>query len=173
MATPLLGGALPKMTDHYSVGVFLRRALTRYLGLVLSRLLDKPENGRTGMTASIASLLDMAQAEAILSGAQVESFVSKFETIKTNAAKEEYDLVTALRELRNIYLAHTLIPWSKPTNDVLGHHLIEFTEAIFDFVMTLDKALAEETKISLADSRRGAEVFQSDVERFYEALKVT
>jgi hypothetical protein len=55
MAIPLLGGALPKMTNHYSVGVFLRRALTRYLGLVLSRLLDKPENGRTGMTASIAS----------------------------------------------------------------------------------------------------------------------
>jgi hypothetical protein len=81
--------------------------------------------------------------------------------------------VTALRELRNIYLAHKLIPWSNPTNDVLGHHLIEFAEAIFDFVMTLDKALAEETKISLADSRRAAEAFQSDVERFYEALKVT
>jgi hypothetical protein len=49
--------------------------------------------------------------------------------------------------------------------------LIEFAEAIFDFVATLDQALAEATKISLADSRRAAEVFQSDVERFYEGLE--
>jgi len=50
MATPLLGGELTKIKDHYPVGIFLRRSLTRYLSLVLSRLLDKPEQGRTGVT---------------------------------------------------------------------------------------------------------------------------
>jgi hypothetical protein len=173
MATPLLSGTLTKINEHYPVGVFLRRSLTRYLALVLSRLLDKPENGRTGVSASIASLLDMAQTEAILDNTQIERFVSDFEKIKNSAAQGAYDLVRALRDLRNIHLAHTLIPWNRPRDDVAGHHLTDFAEAIFNFVMTLDQALADATSISLADLRKSAEDFRSDVDRFYEALKST
>jgi hypothetical protein len=169
MATPLISGALTKMKDHYLTGVFLRRVLTRYLGLVLSRLLDKPENGRTGVTASIASLLEMAEDEGILSSTQIQSFISEFEKIKVHAGAE-YDLVRALRDLRNIQLAHKLIPWSNPADDVLGHHLIEFAGAIFNFAMTLDQALAEATSISLSDSCKAAKDFQSNVDIFYKGL---
>jgi hypothetical protein len=43
MVAPLLEGTLNELNaDHYGCGVFLRRALTRYLALVLFRLLDKP-----------------------------------------------------------------------------------------------------------------------------------
>lgn len=168
MAAPLISGELDKMTGHYAVGQFLRRVLTRYLSLVVSRLLEKPGQGGTGVTASIASLLEMAQDEAILSSTEIQRFLSEFDTLKTQATKGEYDLVRSLRELRNIYLAHTLMPWTDPT-DVWGHHLVEFTEAIFDFAMTLDQALADATSISL--SRKAAEDFQSNVDRFYEALR--
>jgi hypothetical protein len=165
MATPLLSGGL---INHHSVGLFLRPALTRYLGLVLSRLLDKPDQGRTGVTVSIASLLEMARDEKVLSDTQVQRFASDFEKIKGDAAQGDYNLVSALRELRNIHLAHKLIPWKEPTSDVLGHHLIGFAEAIFNFVMRLDQALAEATSISLPDSRRAADDFQVALNRFYE-----
>lgn len=171
MAAPLIRGELNKMQDHYSVGLFLRRAMTRYLGLVVSRLLEKPGGGGTGITASIASLLEMAQNEAILSSDQIQRFLSDFETIKIQATNGEYDFVRAIRELRNIYLAHTLIPHNEPADDVLGHRLIPFAEAIFDFAKTLDQAIADATSISLPDTGKAAEDIQSDVDRFYEALR--
>ena len=112
----------------------------RYLAIVLSRLLEKPGEGSTGVTASISSLLDMAKSEAVLDKRQIQHFTSEFKKIKAAAAKGEYDLVNALRKLRTIQLAHSLVPWNSSTDDVQGNHLIEFAEAIFDFVMNLDKA---------------------------------
>lgn len=173
MATPLLSGGLAKMNDHYSVGVFLRRSLTRYLGLIVSRLLEKPGQGPTGTTASIPSLLEMAQNEEILNKNQVQRFFSDFETIKAQATNGEYDLVRALRDLRNIYLAHTLLPHNEPADEVLAHHLIPFAEAIFDFAMRLDQALAQATSISLPDLQKAADDFQPNVSRFYQALMRT
>ena len=171
MATPLLGGELTKIKGHYPVGIFLRRSLTRYLSLVLSRLLDKLEEGRTGITASIASLLEMAHNERILSGIKIQRFVSDFDKIKTHAAQGQYDLVSALRGLRNIHLAHKLIPWENPSNDVLGHDLIEFAEAIFKFVTRLNQAIATTTSNSLSDARKAANDFQRNVDTFFEALR--
>ena len=58
MGLPLLKNALRELKiDYlYDCGLFLRRALTRYLTLVLYRLLDKPnESGKSGITASISS----------------------------------------------------------------------------------------------------------------------
>jgi hypothetical protein len=172
MATPLNSRELAEIRDHHSVGIFLRRSMTRYLGLVVSRLLEDPGRGRSGTRASIGSLLVMAQDEAILSSSQIQRFHSEFKRIKTQAAKGEYDLVRALRELRNIYLAHTLIPHNEPADDVFAQHLIPFAKALFDFVMTLDQALAQATSISLpADLRKAAEDFQSNVDRFYDAVR--
>ena len=106
MATPLLNTrGLEKLGEHYASGVFLRRALTRYIALVLCRLLEKPERGQTGETASIASLLDMANSERILGQDQVQTFTSNFDKVKAEAANKEYDLVQAFRDLRTIQLA--------------------------------------------------------------------
>jgi hypothetical protein len=171
IATPLLSGQLSKIGDHYDVGVFFRRMSTRYLSLVLSRLLDKPQNGQTGITASIASLIEMAQAETVLSSTEIQNFIAMFDKIKAAAAQELYNLPEALRDLRNIQLAHTLIPWNDPANDVLGHDLIDFANSIFEFVMELDRALTVATGIPLPDSRRATADFQSNVIRLYEALQ--
>jgi hypothetical protein len=170
MATPLISGELSKLKrDRYWVGVFLRRALMRYLAIVLSRLLEKPGEGSTGVTASISSLLDMAKSEAVLDKRQIQHFTSEFKKIKAAAAKGEYDLVNALRKLRTIQLAHSLVPWNSSTDDVQGNHLIEFAEAIFDFVMNLDKALTEAIGVSL-DSREAAKAFRASAGKFWQAL---
>jgi hypothetical protein len=83
IATPLISGELSKLKrDRYWVGVFLRRALVRYLAIVLSRLLEKPGEGSTGVTASISSLLDMAKSEGVLDKRQIRHFTSEFKKIK-------------------------------------------------------------------------------------------
>src|ERR1700756_4764647 len=122
-AIPLISGLL--MGEHRAVGIFLRRVLMRYLSLVLSRLLDEARNGRTGITASIPSLLEMTREETILSQTQLQHFDSAFEKIKANAGHQGSDLPKALRDLRNIHLAHKLIPWNNTINDVSGQHLTE------------------------------------------------
>ena len=151
MVAPLLNNDLDALTVDYvhKSGIFLRRALTRYVTLALFRLLDKPnDSGRTGITVSIYSLLEMAKAESVLSDAQYRNLVTEIEIIKTSGAEGEYDLVQSIRDLRNIQVAHSLIPWV-PTDNIYAHHLFEFTEKIFDYVVSLETMLATATGITL------------------------
>jgi hypothetical protein len=164
MAIPLLNApGLDKVRDHYASGVFLRRALTRYIALVLCRLLERPEKGQTGETASIASLLDI---ERILEQDRVQKFISDFDKVKAQAADKEYDMLRAFRDLRTIQLAHRLIPWKEPEKDIWARHLIAFTGAIFNFVMKLDTALAEATGVTLEDLPKNAAEFEDTAGRF-------
>jgi hypothetical protein len=83
MAMPLLNApGLDKLGDHDASGVLLRRALTRYIALVLCRLLERPEKGQIGETASIASLLDTANSERVLEQDRVQKFISDFDKVK-------------------------------------------------------------------------------------------
>jgi hypothetical protein len=172
MVSPLLGNTLNELKlELHESGKFLRRALVRYLALVLCRLLDKPnDNGKTGITVSISSLLKMARSEPVLSEGQIEKFTSDLEKIKTDGAQGEYNLVQALRDLRNIHVAHSLIPWQDPTDQLWAHHLLEFAEAIFDLVVNLETALAEATGVTLKDLRENAEAFESSSGQFWRAL---
>jgi hypothetical protein len=163
MALPLLRRDLSPLAG------FLRRALTSYLAIALSRLLEKPKEGHTGVTASVSSLLDMAKSENLLRQDEIEFFVSDFKRIKAEATQGEYDLVQALRDLRNIHLAHSLIP-KKLTNDVFAHHLTEFAEAIFDLVMKLDKVLEETTGTTLAGAHKDVDEFKKSSAKFWQAL---
>jgi hypothetical protein len=92
LAQNMVSPALSKMNqikvDYvYQASLFLRRSIVRYLVLALYRLLDKPnEKGKTGVTASIESLLEMARTEDVLSGQQVDKYVRDFEKIKADSA---------------------------------------------------------------------------------------
>jgi hypothetical protein len=146
MVKPLLKNALKELKPgyQYDSGLFLRRSIVRYLALALCRLLDKPnESSKTGITASISSLLEMAKSEGILSEAQIRNLISDFEQIKADAGQGEYDLVQALYDLRTTQVAHSLIPWDDPTDQLWGHDVIGFADAIFGFVVRLEALLAE------------------------------
>jgi hypothetical protein len=173
MAAPLLNNDLDALTVDYvrNSCIFLRRALVRYLALALFRLLDKPnDSGRTGITASISSLLEMAKAENVLSDVQYRKLISEIETIKTSGADGEYDLVQSIRDLRNIQVAHSLIPWEDPTDLLYAHHLFEFTEKIFDYVASLETILAAATGITLNDLRSNTKAFGSSAGQFWQAV---
>ena len=112
----------------------------------------------------------MAESECVLSKPLIQQFTSDLEKIKAEAADGEYDLVEALCELRNIQIAHSLIPWEDPTEDVWAHHLVDFANAIFDFVARLETALEKATGISLSDLHEGAAAFESSAGQFWRAL---
>ena len=171
MVLPLLKNALNELKTKYlrDSGIFLRRALTRYAALVACRLLEEPnESGKTGITASIASLLEMAEAESLLPAEKIAQLRAKFEKIKADAADGKYDLVKSLRDLRNIHVAHSLIPWKEPT-DVWAHHLVDFIDALFQFVTHLETALAEATGITLGDLETNAKSFADSAGQFWRA----
>lgn len=162
MVMPLLQSALRDMKTKYlyDSSVFLRRALTRYLALVSCRLLEKTnESGKTGVTASIASLLEIAETEALLKPEKIGHLRSEFEKIKATAADGEYDFVKSLRDLRTIHVAHSLIPRQEPIDQVWAHHLTDFVDAIFRFVVELETALAKTTGIVLEKLDTNAEAF--------------
>lgn len=173
MVTPLLGNTLRelKLEYLYKSGVFLRRALVRYLALALYRLLDKPnEKGRTGITVSIASLLEMAKSESILANTEITRLTAEIEKIKTDGANREYDIMQAIRDLRNIQVAHSLIAKNDPTEQLWAHHLLEFAEAVFNYVADLDATLAAATGVTLTDLRTNADNFENDANHFWRAL---
>jgi len=168
MVLPLLKNVVRELKRDYlyKSGVFLRRSLTRYLVLALFRLIDKPnESGATGVTASISSLLEMAKAEKVLTDDQIRQFTDDFNEIKSEGAQGEYDLVQAIRNLRTIQVAHSLIPKLDPTDQVWAHDLADFAEAIFNFVVDLEAALEKATGITLTDLRENA-----DAGQFWRAL---
>jgi AbiU2 len=173
MVLPLLKNTLRELKRDYlyKSGVFLRRSLTRYLVLALFRLIDKPNaSGATGVTASISSLLEMAKAEGVLSDDQIKKFADDFNKIKSDGAQGEYDLVQAIRNLRTIQVAHSLIPNADPTDQVWAHDLADFAEAIFNFVVDLEAALEKATGITLTDLRENADAFEADAGQFWRAL---
>jgi hypothetical protein len=173
LVLPLLSGSLREIKDDYlhSCAVFLRRVLARYFALALCRLLEEPNNaGKTGTTASISNLLKMAESEDLLSESEVQEFASELETIKTEGAKGEYDLFASLRDVRNIQLAHRLIPWKDPTDEHWFHHLADFGEDVFDLVVDLDSALAEATGVTLESLPKSADAFALNAEQFWRSL---
>jgi hypothetical protein len=112
----------------------------------------------------------LVKSEGVLSEAQIRKFISDIEKIKADAAQEEYNLVQALRDLRNIQVAHSLIPWEDPIDQLWAHDLADFAEAIFDFVVNLKTALAEATGVTLKDLRKNAGAFESSAGQFRRAL---
>ena len=171
LVTPLLGNVPNELKTKYlfDVAIFLRRALTRYQALVLCRLLESPSEGKTGITASIASLLKLVKDEAILGLEMIDHLCAEFEDIKKGAADGEYDLVKSLYGLRNIQIAHSLIPWKEPTEEIWAHHLLDFLDAIFKFVVKIETALTAATGISLGDLEATAEAFRDSAGQFWKA----
>jgi hypothetical protein len=160
-----------KVDYVYQTSIFLRRSMARYLVLALYRLLDKPnEKGSTGVTASIASLLEMARSEDVLSRRQVNKYTTEFEKIKTDGAWGEYDLVQAIRDLRNIQVAHSLIPHKDPTDEIWAHHLADFADKMFSFMIDLEGDLTEATGTALSSLRLDADRFRDNADVLWHLL---
>lgn len=172
IGSPILSRLEEVSVDYvYESSLFLRRSMVRYLVLALYRLLDKPnETGQTGITASIQSLLEMARSEDILPKEQLDGFERDFEKIKKDGADGEYNIVQAIRDLRNIQVAHSLIPHTDPTEQLWVHHVDNFTDQIFELVVELEGALTEATGIALNSLRSNADRFRDNASALWQLL---
>jgi hypothetical protein len=133
-------------------------------------LLEPPnDSGKSGITASIAGLLKMVADESLLGADALEILNRDFAQLKSSAANSEYNLIQSLRDFRNVQLAHSLIPWREPTNQVWAHDLIDFVDAIFHFAIQLETALADATGISLAELSTNAKAFEASAGQFWRA----
>ena len=76
----------------------------------------------------------------------------------------------AIRELRNIQVAHSLIPHKDPTDDIWAHHLADFVDRLFSFMVDLEGDLTEATGIALSSLRTGADNFRDNADAFWQLL---
>ncbi|SHH25769.1 hypothetical protein [Bradyrhizobium erythrophlei] len=106
---------------------------------------------------------------ALLDAKAIDGLYAEFAGVKMNAAYGEYDLVKSLFGLRNMQIAHSLIPWKEPTDELWGHHLLDFVEAIFGFVVKIEVALTAATGTSLGDLKTSAEAFRDSAGQFWRA----
>jgi hypothetical protein len=121
--------------------------------------------------AVIASLLKMAESEGVLSKELTEKLTDELGKIKADGARGEYDMVKAIVALRDIQVAHSLIPWTDPTDQLWSHHLVDFAEAVFKFVVRLDTALADATGVILSDLPKAADDFKESAGEFWNKAK--
>ncbi|MCK1383650.1 hypothetical protein [Bradyrhizobium sp. 21] len=176
LAQHIMGPILSRLNEVsvdyiYEPSIFLRRSMVRYLVLALYRLLDKPnEKGATGVTASIQSLLEMARSEDILLPEQLAALERDFEKVKADGADGEYDILTAIREVRNIQVAHSLIPHSDPTDQLWAHHLDNFADEVFRLMVELEGVLTEATGAALNCLRNNADRFRDNTGAFWQLL---
>jgi hypothetical protein len=172
MVTPLLNdlASFPN-EDVYKIALFLRRSLTRSLALLLWKMLDKPnERGRTGVTASIGALLEMAGRDQLLNENQLRELTDRFEQIKVRA-QASGSLIEALTDLRTIHVAHSLVPHEDPANQVWARELVDFALELFSFVVTIEEALSQATGTVLPDLVENAAAFRSNADRLWTMLK--
>jgi hypothetical protein len=156
--------------DVQQTALFLRRSLTRYLALVLHRMLDKPnQRGHTGVTVSISSLLEMAGNDGILGAIQLQELKDEFERVKARA-QANGNLIEALWDLRTIHVAHSLIPHEEPEEQLWADELLSFARDLFAFVVALEADLSHATGKTLPDLEQNAGAFGVHSSQFWSAL---
>jgi hypothetical protein len=112
----------------------------------------------------------MARGEKILSDQQIQKFSADLEKLKADGGQGEYDLVQAIRDLRHLQVAHSLIPHAEPTDQLWAHHLVDFAEGLFALVVDLEAALTEATGVALNDLRTNADRFRGNTAALWQLL---
>ena len=111
-----------------------------------------------------------ARSEDILPKEQLDGLEREFEKIKKDGADGEYNIVQAIRDLRNIQVAHSLIPHTVPTEQLWAHHVDNFTDQIFELVVELEGALTEATGVALNSLRSNADRFRDNASALWQLL---
>jgi hypothetical protein len=135
---PLLSRQLYSETEP--VEMYLRRILTRHLVLNLTRLLEKISNGKTGVTASIASLALLAKAEGVLNEAAHVDILSRLNTIENRFETRGVSKADLVR-FRHIEIAHTLIPHDETENELWAEIVLEYAAEIIAFAADVETQL--------------------------------
>lgn len=131
----------PLLSRQIESGVptFLRRILTRYAILGVTRLLAPAETGKTGTTASLRSLIALARRDEAISAEFAARTVAKIDQLAKEFERDGFSLKD-LVHLRHTQIAHTLIP-HQVSKEVWMHTIIEVANALFGLVKEVEETL--------------------------------
>jgi len=168
---PLLSGALHALgaADVEKIPIFLRRILTRYAILDITRLLAPIGAGKTGTTASLRSLLWLAAKANTLPAAFLLSTKTRIAKVEKEFEREGFE-VRDLMHLRHTQIAHTLIA-HQDSNQIWAHTLVEAADELFAIATDIEKALVEGGCEPLIDTSSAPAAWEAESLKFWNKLK--
>jgi len=142
MLAPLVEVSLTddEMPGDINPVLFIRRQLLLQVTLALTRMYDKPQEGRTGTTASIEALLDAAESEGRLTAQLSSSFREQRERLLRDYHRNGGN-IEELRRFRHSELAHSLQRHSDPEEPLLLLPLWDFAHETFELVSAMEQYL--------------------------------
>ena len=157
----------PLLTGNMETGVptFLRRILSRYAILSVTRLMAPIGTGRTGTTASLRSLLHLAGESCILPVDFIGSINVKIAKLETEFERDGFTLKD-LNHLRHTQIAHTLIA-HEGANQVWMHAVIEAAEDLFEISTEIESALVDAGCSPLIDNSAAPETWRVKSSEFW------
>jgi hypothetical protein len=164
---PLLSSDLS--ADVEKVPIFLRRILSRYAILGVTRLLAPIGTGKTGTTASFRSLLHLAATANILPSKFIVGIKARISKVGTEFEREGFALQD-LMHLRHTQIAHTLIP-HQDSNQVWAHTVVEAADELFAIATEIESALVEAGCQPLIDTSSAPGEWEAESLKFWTKLK--
>lgn len=139
---PLQYGVGEIVPEQQHVADFLKRHLERHIALIVTRLHEpgKAPAGRTGVTASIETVLDFAEDQTCLAPAVADEFRKQLTQLRANFGTNQR--WQDLRDFRNAELAHSLNRVSiESDNGLRIGDLLDLAHDTFELVISLEHAL--------------------------------
>jgi hypothetical protein len=120
----------------------LRRVLTRLTILIIVRIYERESKGKTGLTASIPSIIFAASQAMILESHEANYFQEKFSELQTDL---ERDGVTypSLVHYRDSELAHSLHPHLPNDSVIPWYSIYKYSNDTFAIAKQLDGILVD------------------------------
>lgn len=166
IATPLMYGELDE-TDQ-PVPRFLLGVLARNVVLVVLRLHETPSKGKTGKTASIPALLELAVRGKTLELKDANVFKKRLGDLKANLERRGLKF-SDLKAFRHAELAHSL--HRTPSAPIDQWPVWEFAHDTYELVLDLDGKLAKRGSPVTANLDRAFHEWRDFGEAFWYSMK--
>ncbi len=124
LVTPLVTG---ECQSPSAPQLLMRRVLSRHVVLVLTRLHAKPGTGRSGVTASIETLLKALAKSSLLPAGKIDGFRARREQL-LSAMEDDGVAEADVNLFRNVDLAHSLLAHDPPKTDISWPAVNAFAE---------------------------------------------
>lgn len=140
---PLIAsGRLHDADDKAHAGRLLRRLLSRNLVLVICRLHEKADNGRTGQTASIDALIDIAAVQLSDFTRAEELKAKRLAIIAETEADIDGFQFSAIRDFRTAELAHSLHRVDTSSDSTVTYRaVVALGKKTYDLVLEIEQEL--------------------------------
>jgi hypothetical protein len=160
----------PLLSNNIEAGVpmFLRRILSRYAILDVTRLMAPVGTGKTGTTASLRSLLHLAESENILSPEFIAKIKARLSKLEGEFEHEGFTLKD-MTHLRHTQIAHSLIAHTD-ANQVWMHAVIEAADKLFETATEIEKALVAAGREPLIDNSAAPREWEAKSLKFWQRL---